>query len=71
MVLLGILFRASHARSMDQQRFIEELYELSEATRRLARAVADPAISARLVEIADEVAMTVRAERGFSLSRSP
>jgi hypothetical protein len=56
---------------MDQQRFIEELSQLSEATRRLARAVADPAINARLVEIADEVATMVRAERGISLSRSP
>ena len=71
MVLLGILFRSGHAGSMDQERFIEELAELGEATRRLARAVADPAISVRLVEIADEVALMVRAERGISLSRSP
>lgn len=56
---------------MDQKRFIEELSELSEATRRLAGTAVDPAISTRLVEIADEVATMVRAERGISLSRSP
>ncbi len=56
---------------MDQKRFIEELSELSEATRRLAGTAADPAISARLVEIADEVAMLVCAERRISLPRGP
>jgi hypothetical protein len=56
---------------MDQKRFIEELSELSEATRRLAGTAVDPAISTRLVEIADEVAMLVRVERRISLPQGP
>jgi hypothetical protein len=46
---------------MDQGQFIEELFALSETTRRLARQIADPAIRSRLADLADEVvALAVR-----------
>ena len=40
---------------MEQEQFIGELFDLSAATRRLARTLADPAVTPRLGEIADEL----------------
>jgi hypothetical protein len=52
---------------MEQEQFIEELFDLGAATRRLARTIADLSISERLTEMADEVVGLARAEdRGQS-----
>jgi hypothetical protein len=54
----------SQGKNADRQSFIEDLFALSEATRRLAvaRTIADPELSARLVEIADGLARMARIE---------
>jgi hypothetical protein len=60
--------RESQGENADRQSFIEDLFALSEATRRLAvaRTIADPELSARLVEIADGLARMARIEARLS-----
>jgi hypothetical protein len=40
---------------MDRERFVADLRELGDETRRLAQTIADPAISSRLLQMADEL----------------
>jgi len=51
---------------MEQEQFINELFALGEATRRIAESLPDPAISLRLDEIADAVAGLGQAEQAQS-----
>lgn len=51
---------------MDQEQFIQELFDLAEATRRLAERLAEPGVSRRLADIADAMDALARAEGRIS-----